>query len=140
VDVINQARKVASDVVSAIKNFFRISSPSKLMMEVGEFLDKGLAEGISSASGAPVGSMSDLSEDVTDAFTPKLSMDALRTGSFAATTASAPLEMVSRTATQARPLTVVLELNRQVLGKAVYQLNNEETQRVGVQLAGGYGL
>lgn len=140
VDVINQARKVASDVVSAIKNFFRISSPSKLTEEMGVFLDKGLAKGIESASGAPVGSMSDLSEEVADAFAPQISMDALRTGSYAAASAGAPLEMVSRTAAQTRPLTVVLELNRQVLGKAVYQLNNEETQRVGVQLAGGYGL
>lgn len=140
VDVINQARKVAADVVSAIKDFFRISSPSKLTEEMGVFLDKGLAKGIESASGAPVGSMSDLSDEVADAFAPQVSMDALRTGSYASATAAAPLEMVSRTATQARPLTVILELNRQVLGKAVYQLNNEETQRVGVQLAGGYGI
>jgi len=140
VDVINQARQVAADVVGAIKDFFRISSPSKLTEEMGVFLDKGLANGINSASSAPIKSMSDLSGEVADAFAPQIGMDALRTGSYAATTASAPLEMVSRTAAQTRPLTVVLELNRQVLGKAVYQLNNEETQRVGVQLAGGYGL
>ena len=35
-------------------------------------------------------------------------------------------------------LTVILELDRQALGKTVYKLNNEETQRVGVKLAGGY--
>ena len=39
---------------------------------------------------------------------------------------------------QAKQLTVILELDRMQLGKAVYTLNNEETQRVGVRLAGGY--
>ena len=39
-----------------------------------------------------------------------------------------------------RQLTVILELDRQQLAKAVYNLNSEETQRVGVKLAGGYGV
>ena len=36
----------------------------------------------------------------------------------------------------ARQMTVVLQLDRRELGRAVYQLNNEESQRVGVRLAG----
>jgi hypothetical protein len=40
--------------------------------------------------------------------------------------------------TSLRDLTVILELDRMQLGKAVYRLNNEETQRVGVNLAGGF--
>lgn len=36
----------------------------------------------------------------------------------------------------ARQMTIVLQLDRRELGRAVYQLNNEETQRVGVRLAG----
>lgn len=36
-----------------------------------------------------------------------------------------------------RNLTVILELEKNELAKAVYQLNNEETQRVGLSLAGG---
>lgn len=35
-----------------------------------------------------------------------------------------------------RQMTVILQLDRRELGRAVYQLNNEETQRVGVRLAG----
>ncbi len=35
-----------------------------------------------------------------------------------------------------RPITVVLQLDRRELGRVVYKLNNEETQRVGVKLAG----
>ena len=33
-------------------------------------------------------------------------------------------------------MTVILQLDRRELGRAIYQLNNEETQRVGVKLAG----
>lgn len=36
----------------------------------------------------------------------------------------------------ARQMTIVLQLDRRELGRAIYQLNNEETQRVGVRLAG----
>lgn len=36
-----------------------------------------------------------------------------------------------------RNLTVILELDRQQLGRVVYRLNNDEAQRVGVKLAGG---
>ena len=35
-------------------------------------------------------------------------------------------------------LSIVLELDKQQLGRAVYRLNEEETQRVGLKLAGGY--
>lgn len=36
-----------------------------------------------------------------------------------------------------RDLTVILELDRTQLAKAVYKLNNDETQRIGARLAGG---
>ena len=35
-----------------------------------------------------------------------------------------------------RQMTVIFQLDRRELGRAIYQLNNEETQRVGVKLAG----
>lgn len=38
---------------------------------------------------------------------------------------------------QSRDLTVILELDRQQMGKMVYKLNNEEAQRVGVRLSRG---
>ena len=39
---------------------------------------------------------------------------------------------------EAKQINVILELDRMVFGRAVYNLNEEETQRVGVKLAGGY--
>lgn len=38
---------------------------------------------------------------------------------------------------QGRDITIILELDRQQFGKAVYKANNEETQRVGVRMATG---
>ncbi|HAM16059.1 MAG TPA: hypothetical protein DCP91_09435 [Eggerthellaceae bacterium] len=38
----------------------------------------------------------------------------------------------------AQMLTVILELDKTPFARAVYQLNDEETQRVGVKLAGGF--
>jgi hypothetical protein len=35
-------------------------------------------------------------------------------------------------------LTVVLELDRMELARAIYRLNGQETQRVGAKLAGGF--
>lgn len=46
-------------------------------------------------------------------------------------------DAAGRVQTGPRQLVVVLELNRSELGRVVYDLNNEETQRVGVRLAGG---
>ncbi len=46
-------------------------------------------------------------------------------------------DAAARAQTGPRQLVVVMELNRSVVGRVVYDLNNEETQRVGVQLAGG---
>ena len=56
--------------------------------------------------------------------------------------AGVPMHAVGNLSNNRNPssITVILELDRQVLGKVVYKLNNEEVQRVGVKLAGGYGL
>lgn len=142
VDVINSARQVCSDIVNSITSFFQISSPSKLMEGFGRFLDQGIAGGIDDEADAPVRSMIRVSKDISDAFAPTISADAIRTTGFEYQPQSemTALGRVSRTASVNRPLTVILQLDRQILGKAVYQLNNEEEQRVGVQLAGGYGI
>ena len=140
VDVINSARQVCSDIVNSITSFFQISSPSKLMEGFGRFLDQGIAGGIDDEADAPVRSMIRVSDSVADAFAPRISIDAIQSGSYSTAASAAPVEMVRRNAKQPVPITVILELNRQELGRAVYQLNEEETQRVGVNLARGYGV
>ncbi|CAM4225178.1 phage tail protein [Erysipelothrix aquatica] len=45
--VVEGAMEVASNILGGIKGFFGIRSPSRVMAEVGKFLDEGLAGGIS---------------------------------------------------------------------------------------------
>ena len=54
----------------AVKKFFGISSPSKLMAdEVGRYIPEGIAEGIEEYSGVVIDAMDDLNADVLDAAT-----------------------------------------------------------------------
>ena len=57
--------------------------------------------------------------------------------SSAGTAPASILDRVQSETSSAKQLTIILELNRVQLAKTVYELNNEETQRVGVNLAGG---
>ena len=53
-------------------------------------------------------------------------------------TAYDAMGLMAPTPQQTRDITVILEMDGIQFGKAVYRANNEETQRVGVRLAGGY--
>lgn len=122
-------------------------SPSRLFFEIGKNLSLGLAIGIEDgfkAVGSAVDGLNDLvdgvdgevgfgvdTESITDTFGIKKNNS----------TASQAGEIVTMPVGQEsgdRDLTVVLQLDDVQLGKAVYRLNNEETQRVGVSLSGSY--
>ncbi|MEJ8751670.1 hypothetical protein WKS98_03415 [Lagierella sp. ICN-221743] len=61
---IGAARRAASRVVGAVKGAFKIHSPSKVFEEIGEYLNLGLAEGIT-GSLRPVSRAMDLMEEET---------------------------------------------------------------------------
>ena len=81
---------------------------------------------------------------VTDEFKDGLALEAVAKGAAAPAAAfagygGAPRESRPETTPRGgRDLTVILELDKMQLGRAVYRLNEEETQRVGLKLAGGY--
>lgn len=61
----NKLAEFASDVMGAIKDFFGIQSPSKVMRdEVGVMLVKGLANGITQAKGTALKAMNDLQTEL----------------------------------------------------------------------------
>lgn len=64
--VVEKAKQVAKDVLKAIKGFFGIASPSKVMHGVGGFLMEGLANGIDDAEGKVKGAMADLNKMILD--------------------------------------------------------------------------
>ena len=50
-DVVEAAKQAAGEIWNAVKSFFKISSPSKLMEYAGEMLDQGFAIGITDNTG-----------------------------------------------------------------------------------------
>ena len=130
--VVDAARSAGRAIWDAITGFFNINSPSKRMMWVGEMLDKGLAEGI--------GKSIPLVEDAMDEMNGMIAEPQIATmsaGGGYANSASV-LNAMEREQNPNRNLTVILQLEKTQLARAIYTLNNEEIQRVGVNLAGGY--
>ena len=119
-------------VVDKAKSFFGIHSPSKVFEELGNYIDEGFALGItenadkvSQARNAMGAATTPSVDDFTDEW--GVSTSTITNG---ATTAS----VASQT-----QVTAILELDKVQLGKVVFDLNNSETQRMGVNLAtGGY--
>lgn len=69
VNVINQAKQVASNVLGAIKGFFGIASPSRVMRkEVGQMLSKGLIQGMEDE----YGNLRKASDEISEIITPDM--------------------------------------------------------------------
>ncbi len=125
--VVSAAKEAATAIWNSIKDFFKISSPSKKMMWIGKMVDEGFAEGITDNIGTvddAMNTLMDFDGNVVDVPKP-------------ASSGVSVLSKVAESGNDNKNLTVILELDKMQLGRAVYQLNNSEMQRVGVQLAGG---
>lgn len=133
--VIQACIDVARNIIQSFKNALGIHSPSKIMAEYGKLMDEGLALGIMQNVDIAQNAMDSLADAVSapvdvDTGVEETMIDVLNTPDTVAVNGS--------NSASPRDLTVILELDRMQLGKAVYRLNNEETQRVGVNLAGGF--
>lgn len=59
-------KSICKDVLSNVKEFFKISSPSKVMRDqIGKFLPMGIAEGIEGNISSVTSAMSDLADEAT---------------------------------------------------------------------------
>lgn len=130
-----KAAKAAIDagkkVVDGVKKLFKINSPSKLFEQFGEFLDEGMAIGISDN----VDKVSQAMNEMRDATT--LPADELGDEWSTSTQVISTGSPVASGGSQM--VTAILELDKVQLGKVVFDLNQAETQRMGVNLAsGGY--
>ena len=133
--VVQKAREVASSVLNAVKSFFGIHSPSKVMIGVGRYIDEGLAEGIRANVGMAKEAMDSLSNVVSE----PMELDPMGFSEDAAfDILSTPDTVTSTRNDESRDVTVILQLDRTQLARTVFRLNNEESQRVGVNLAGGF--
>ena len=133
--VIEKAKSVASSVVSGVMGIFGENSPSKVFHKIGGYLMEGMANGIDSNLGMVEDAMDEMGDVVySEAPATDFADTTTTTTSFGNDGSTFAVPRSS----EPRQLTVVLELNRTVLGRMVYEMNNEEAQRVGVQLAGGF--
>lgn len=133
---VKAAKKAAGKIAKSVKDFFGISSPSKLFAQYGMYLDAGLAKGISGNLGMVDDAVDNMAESVSGSFDPSVDISTSRlSGGPIRTVGMDTSNLITPTAT--RPMTVVLELDKVQFAKMVYQLNNSEAQRVGVSLAGG---
>lgn len=63
-DVSGALKKVGNGIINGFKKLFGIHSPSRVMAEMGEFMDEGLAMGIEDGAKEPINALDKLSEDM----------------------------------------------------------------------------
>jgi hypothetical protein len=68
--VVSTAKGVLEKIPQGAKDLFQISSPSKLFEGYGEYIDMGLAMGISSNADVPQSAMESMAQDVSTSFVP----------------------------------------------------------------------
>ena len=136
--------------ISALKKAYKIQSPSKVMKNFGNMITQGWIDGIEENGDKVVKSMKNINDGVYDALSGDYDMSA-RMNIASRSNAYGGVQdgylggygdeyeeiiIPKDSSDSGRDLTVILQLDRMELGRAVYQLNKEETQRVGVQLVG----
>jgi len=68
--VVSTAKGVLDKIPQGAKDLFQINSPSKLFEGYGEYIDMGLAMGISSNADVPQSAMESMAQDVSTSFVP----------------------------------------------------------------------
>ena len=129
---INTARRI----LNGFKKALGIASPSKIMAQYGKFMDEGLAMGIMANVDLAKNAMDSLADAVSVPMDVGVGMDqtmidVLNTPDDAVTSVNGSSNGNNGN------MTVILELDRMQLARTVFRLNNEESQRVGLNLAGG---
>ena len=74
--VVAKAKEAAGKIVSSVKGFFGIKSPSKVFMGIGAYLDEGLADGISDNMKPVSRAMNDLGELTEQSFESEIGFNA----------------------------------------------------------------
>lgn len=134
--LVTDFKNLASGLVNGIKSLFGIHSPSRVFAEIGKNIDEGFAEGIRANIQMAEDAMDALNDAITE---PTYTTEPDAYSEDAAFDVLAMSDPVSSTQSDSgHDVTVILQLDRTQLARTVFRLNNEESQRVGVNLAGGF--
>lgn len=71
--VVNKVKEICSGALNAVKSFFGIKSPSRVMAQMGDYLMQGLQNGVQRAGDAVVSAATTVSERINDGMQNSLS-------------------------------------------------------------------
>jgi hypothetical protein len=71
--VVNKIKEICTGALNAVKSFFGIKSPSRVMAQMGDFLMQGLQNGVERAGDAVVNAATSISERINDGMQDSLS-------------------------------------------------------------------
>lgn len=71
--VVNKVKEICSGALDAVKNFFGIKSPSRVMAQMGDYLMQGLQNGVQRAGDAVVNAATRVSQRINDGMQNSLS-------------------------------------------------------------------
>lgn len=75
--VVNKIKEICSGALDAVKNFFGIKSPSRVMAQMGKFMMQGWSGGLESMRDAVVRTATDIASDVYDGLSGDMSLGGL---------------------------------------------------------------
>ena len=126
--LIRDFKNMATGFVGFVKSLFGIASPSKVFKEIGGFLMEGLETGIK------VG-VKDV-DSAMDTVRGVLTIDPKQEYQQSTATSYEKLPSPIQTGNSGQ-ITVVMEMDKEVLGRVVYDLNKKEQDRVGTKIVWG---
>ena len=136
-NLVNKVREMASNLINSVKNVFKISSPSKVFAEMGDYCVQGFDEGFSTFGDSSVAMVEDAMSDIASVGVPSFETDMrVSAGAYRSADTSSDVygllaqylpELVSRDGN----VKVVLEGDAQGLFRQVRQQTNQFIKSTG---------
>ena len=136
-NVIKAAVNACKGVVSKIKSFFGIHSPSRVFAEIGEFLDLGLAEGIEDNIKPVQNAMEEVAKETQRSFTSELNHNIISTNPqsmFEKTNGENAL-ITNSDRDNKTPIELILHLGNNVFKTFVEDITNLQDEKLELGLA-----
>ncbi len=136
-NVIKAAVNACKGVVSKIKSFFGIHSPSRVFAEIGEFLDLGLAEGIEDNIKPVQNAMEEVAKETQRSFTSELNHNIISTNPqsmFEKTNGENAL-ITNSDRDNKTPIELILHLGNNVFKTFVEDITNLQDEKLELELA-----
>lgn len=136
-NVIKAAVNACKGVVSKIKSFFGIHSPSRVFAEIGEFLDLGLAEGIEDNIKPVQNAMEEVAKETQRSFTSELNHNIVNTNPksmFEKANGDNPL-ITNSDRDSKTPVELILHLGNNVFKTFVEDITKVQDEKIELNLA-----